>query len=341
MSITTHKMLSDNDLVNNARIAQKDSYGATGKHFFDCTETATPIVDAIGGLTLADSVDTVIGAGDDSGVNTRILAYKSANDAPLLTSGAWNQPASKDVMLVMCSKHRINGGHADSDFGGFGSFTIGTTTTGQMRLQPYYGYFDLNNERFATPFYQPQKIRNDGDIGIYALVKRGNLLEHYFNGILTGSRDYSDNSVAFKAAFDNFVPDNRFDCGHSAYCKDIFLCFSDLVCTDAAVSGTCGTKPNMTNYSEEIGARFACDNTVNSTTGLLTQRSDGVGEVAGFFDPIDGNGNSTGEYADDYYGFYMGVFDSAPSSSEVISGINYCKEEWSSGNKVIYPGWMF
>ena len=345
MAISTHKMLADSDIENTARIAPKDSYGAATKHFFNCTETASPLADVVGGLELpADGVnashEVTIGAGDDSGVNTRLLAYTGGQATlPVITGGTWTQPGSSNVVLVACGKCRIDPAARDSDInmGGFTGLYIGQSSTGILRIQPYQAIFQIDADRFATPFYAQNAVRSEGDIHIYATVMRGTRLEHYADGVLTGSRDYANQAAALKTAWDNFTPDTGIACGHGASCSDIAICTDDICVEEELYAPLTCTLPNMTETITVFDAKISCD--FSDETRYL--RAPGRKEISGTFNPIDGNNNATGQYADDIYGLYFGVFDSAPSQQEIINGINYMKTEWVAGNKAIYPGWMF
>ena len=338
-------MLSASGVENVGRIAPKDSYGATAKHFFNCTETASPIVDVIGGLSLpADGInlakEVTIGAGDDSGINTRLLAFEGGTGIlPTVTGGTWTQPGSSDFIAVACGKCRINASHPDGDVqsGGFTSIYIGEFADATFRAQPYQAIFQVGSDAFSTPFYPPMRVREEGEIYIYAAVKRGSVLEHYANGILTGSRDYTDQSAALKAEWDNFTPQTGFATGHSAYCSDIVICTPQACDEDIIFSGASCTDPNMTEPLTVFDAPVSCD-----FSKPYYLRSEGRKERSSQFNPIEGNINSTSEYADDIYGLYTGIFENgAPTQSEIIAGINYMKNEWQLGNKVIYPGWMF
>ena len=353
MTVSTHKMLADNGQVNTARMNQANSIGPGSKHFFDCTETVAPIVDAIGALEL-EGVDVTIGAGDDSGVNTRILGFPAAVEGdqakPPLSSGTWTQPAAKDVVMVVCHKARIDGTTGDAHSGGYGSFYMGDSRNGILRVQPYQAIFgatgDSFHNGFSTPFYASNGIRNDGQIYIHATVKRGTIsggdaqLEHYSDGVLTGARDSSVMPSPLLAEWDNFTPDAVFKISHSAYTDSPQLC-TNLTCVDGDVNGdACFTGgyqyPNMTDPVNDAGTRIVCD------MGFDWWHLNDAGkrEISASFKILPGNSFGSGEYADDYYGFYVGVFDSAPPIADIIAGINWMKTEWVAGNKVVYPGWV-
>lgn len=341
MSISTHKMLADAGAVNNAVMDFDNSNGPASKHFFTCTETTSPIVDAIGGLSVpADGVNSAklvtIGAGDDSGVNTRVLAFSSGvGDLPTLVGGSWDQPGTKDVVILACGKTRIDPADSDGDInvGGFTSLYVGEFSASTFRVQPYQSIFQVGSDVFATQFSCENRVRTEGDIHIYAAVMRGTTLEHWADGVLTGSRDYSEQTDAVKAAWENYTPGNGFATGHSAYCSDIMIC-TPQPCDDDVVFTSCGISPNMSEDFTVFDAPLPCDFSVNGHY----LRESGRKEVPSTFNPIAGNRNSTGEYPDDLYGLYMGVFENAPT--DIAYATEWMKAEWVKGNKVVYPGWV-
>lgn len=189
---------------------------------------------------------------DEPGVAIRAVYWPLVNGANVFgVDTAWQAPLGKDAAITVCAKSRVatpgvtrpavsnscgdgngNGRPAfTTDLEGYGgcvSVYIGdafSATDSQIKMHPYYAVFvndvlndpDVNVGQLATPFYDPMKKRVDGEIYIVTAVKRGYFLEHYVNGMYTGSADIREKNSAMQAAWSNLSFGRYFRWGHSAF----------------------------------------------------------------------------------------------------------------------------
>ena len=310
--ISTHKMLAASGKENTAQITdQASTLSGNTKAFFDCNESypVTATVDVVGGALTIDNVTggNTVGDGSEDGVNVSIL---STPDGEHITGGNWPDPGTDDYIMLVCGKS-VDAGN-DVDDNGAISFYFGERGNGAMRVQPYYASFmddtDLDclwKADLATPYCETYQRRTVGADYMFAGVKRGNYMEHYAEGAMTGRVDIVSHADGFLA--DKWLNQvNRgaiFQCGHSSY-----------------------------------GKRRLCTQQFIDFCACLV-----LGEpLNGSFEPIPPNTGSIIDYPQDFYGFVVHVFPNGmPSQSEIENGMKWMKPRWLAGDKVIYPGWMF
>ena len=308
-------------MVDSGKQTQANSIGVNCKHYFPCDEGVAPAIltDIAGGVVIDPALETDHSL--DTGAANTIRMLSFGTNVGL--TGNLVAPGSSDVVLIACGKSRIDIGNADSDYGGFIAFYIGTAGDAILRVQPYYSTFYSNSvidpagtalKTIATPVNKELLTRNDGQDYIFAAVKRGNKLEHWADGIKTGDNDVTLGTAEMQTDWNNFAPGNEIRVGHGAYSTDIVLCQADSLKLDVG-------NFNCFIYPQHV------------------TRSNGDKEVPGLFKIIDGNSNSAGEYAQDIYGLAVFVFeDGAPD--DIGEAITWMKEQWVAGNKVIWPGWV-
>jgi len=323
MTIVSHYAASQAGITDSGSQTQENSIGPNCKHFFPCSAAdvaASTLTDIVNGVVIDPVAETdhSVGAGAD---NTARVQSFGTNVG---ITGAWTAPGAKDCVLMVCGKSRIDSGSADVDDGGFITVYVGTAATQILRAQPYYSTFfsgatsdpsSIGLNLIATPMYLPNRTRVDGEDYCFAAVMRGDILEHWADGLLTGTNDVTKGPSTMQTDWDNFAPGAEFRCSHSAYCLDVMVCKASTGLTDPL--------------------DFPC------TIGLVPQaiiRANGDSEVPGGFKLIPGNAAQTGEYPQDYYGFALFVFENG-APNDVGEAMNWMKEQWSAGNKVIWPGW--
>ena len=313
MSISTHKMLANAGIENTAQIVdQASTLSANTRTFFDCSDSAGggETVDVIKGSKLVDDGATnklIVQDGAVSGVTVQLMA----NPPQSITVADYDDPDTQDYIIIACGRSVDLGLDVD-DNGGI-AFYYGDSDNGQMKVQPYYAVFSdsttpipLTRSIVTTPFQEGYKFRDVGDDYMFSALKRGDYMEHYADGNMTGSVNVAAHHDGYLSAkWRNQTGKGRvIRLGHSAYgdqkiCDDIFL--------DAGVCEVLG----------EIVPSFftiAPPNTVNSIV----------------------------DKEQDYYGILVHFFpNGAPSQSEIEAGMTWMKERWLNGDKVIYPGWMF
>lgn len=217
----THKMVRDRGLVDNSSPSQLNSVSPASRHYFPCIAddvSASTLTDIIGGIVIdpVAQTDHSVGAGATNTV--RVQSYPT----DIGITGAWDAIGSNDGIILVAAKARFDTGHADSNYGGFISFYVGTIETVILRVQPYYSHFFAGTDETQTntPEYDPNFIRNDGQDYIFAAVKRGNILEHWADGVLRGTVDITDSSSDLQADWSTMAPGAKIANSHSRYDQD-------------------------------------------------------------------------------------------------------------------------
>ena len=323
----THRMIKDIGLADNGSPTQANSVSPSSRHFLPCSAVdvaAEKLTDVIG--------DVVVDPAAQSGQSVEAGASNTARvqsfvPGGIAIEGGWDAIGSNDAIILVAGKARIDSGSSDSLDGGFISFYIGSASDVIFRVQPYYAtFYDSNvsdpysdgRDTIATPVDNNLLTRVDGQDYVFASVKRGDVMEHWADGIKTGE-NYLVNSEDSQMLSDwrNLQPGADFICSHGAYAKSIGRCDENLESTDP------------------IG--FDC----HHYSHLVTDIRGGV-QVPGSFEPLDGNTGVTGDYPQDYYGFLYMVFeDGAPN--DVGEAMTWMLDDWKNnrvGEKRIYPGWM-
>lgn len=309
------------------------------RHFFDCKEQA--LTDAGDDLTpRGTAVTEVIDRAGQAKARERAQAYVGGNPLGFLIpyshtfaegsqyyftnwltwpSGGkptgldpdgpgWVMPGSRDAMLLVAGRAILDP-PTDPDYGGFLAFYLGDKGTGQLKVQPYYAvWIDESahasniRQRIATPWQSAYRARVHGDFYIFAAVKRGTTLEHYANGVLTGSVDLAAHyGGELVAGFSNWQPVDDMRTGHAAY-GDIATCTAGLIS-----GGAC----------ETLGE-----------------------EVPGLFSAHAPNTGASGELAQDVAGLVVGVFDNgAPPASVLAAGMADMLTPWAAGSKGFPAAW--
>lgn len=313
MAITTHKMLAAAGLENKAQITdQASTLSPNTKTFFDCDEAypVTSVVDVVNGsLSINNSEANVsVANGSEDGVNVRILAWGAAPAE--ITGGDFPLVGTNDYILLVMGK-AVDGGIDVNDIGHI-SFYHGDTSTGQMKVQPYYAVYrnttialPLTQSSISTPWQVDYKFRVAGQSYMFAGLKRKNILEHYADDKFTGSVDIVANGLSdvVNSWNDETILTDTFGCGHSSY-------GSPLQCSQTDVDA------NVCNTTEQI--------------------------VPGGFVAVPPNSDAISEVAQNYLGFLLHIFpNGAPSQAEIENGMKWMKPRWLNGDKAIYPGWMF
>lgn len=269
------------------------------------THTITAI-DTVNRTITTDYDSTGFVLGDPAGLGCHFKFAASG------MSANWGQMGTNDYIILICAK-ASQGFFAGETYNiGAISLYVGGGDT-QVKAQPYYAVFTdttsgppntLTYLQAATPYKAANQHRTAGEVYMYAVVRRGNYMEHYDDSGLTGSVDvtnYKDGQLASGWATQNY--DDFIITGHSAY-----------------------------------GAPYICDQTY---IDLGTCEVSGE-TIIGTWYATDGDSQSVCDHPEDTYGILQHIFpNGCPSQAEIERGMAWMKSRWQTGAKVIYPGWMF
>ena len=147
-----------------ASVSQADTLTSPAAHFWDMHETGSPsaLTDIIAGATITTSDLTPQGGG------VYVRASASIETGQVLTGGV--AMGSSDFMLMSVAKSVGTG----NDNGHTG-FYWELTGAFQFKTHPYYAMAG----GVRTLPYTKNLVRTIGEIYTHALVKRGQLIEHY------------------------------------------------------------------------------------------------------------------------------------------------------------------
>jgi len=214
MTIRTHKQAGDNGVViDNGSPTQSNSLGPSTIVYFPMGETASPLVDVgaagiehtAAGTTTPAGYSNVVGAGDDS-FSTRLLQF----DVRSSMVGTMPDIDDKDFVLFFVGKARDDpDGGAPAGSGGGMSVYFGNSgvALSEIRCQLYLGgvrdlrvFTDaifggdsgdaIALMNISTPTWTPGFTRTEGQVYGAATVKRGNIIEHWVDGVKRGEQDW-------------------------------------------------------------------------------------------------------------------------------------------------------
>ena len=354
MAIATHKMLADNEQVNNARMAYKDSNGAHTKHYFRClSDSTTEFTDAISGVEWDKVNNGAVGASagclfsDSQAVGTAATATNAQRfgikdntaDTPWdPATGSWAQPASADVVMMIAGRS-VQDPVDGTARNGFFTFGIGTrkpaaidSNDGRMRVSPYFTSFFTRTdteaawkENVATPYSSDMQERVTGQDYVFAGVKRTNenILEHYIDGEYSStSQSILDFAADLQTSWNDWQPTATADFTHAGYLHINW-------CDDSNTGQFNQTDPDTwqeVGFCRMQGTQFAAD---------------GSNQFIGAFNPDNYENEVTGgtdEYPQDFYFVYIGVFENgAPPKAVIERAMTWMLAEAKAGNKVISP----
>ena len=183
-------------------------------HFFKCDER-DPIVaidDSLTPLSVLAGANRTYQNGDAFSV--RALSWAAAS---FQFGDNWHNFGNNDWMIFSVGRALSDGVDVGSP-----NFYMGSNSALSVKAQPYYAVFSDNslpdtfyNTTLQTiPYYSTLEYRRAGEVYWSAAVKRGNLLEHYVNGIKTGEADITSRP-ALAAAWANFQPSNNMLFSHT------------------------------------------------------------------------------------------------------------------------------
>lgn len=224
----THYAIWQSGLTDNGKQLQANSIGVNTKHFFSCESIAAgQLTDIVAGVVLdADGLDpgaaaTLVNQVVDTGAANTITMQQWANKT--LASGSWHAFGADDVILVVANRATKDPAKA-AESAGSCSFYIGDGSGNAiLRVQPYLGGWisiaESGNDTRTTESASILASSREGEDHIYAVVKRtaSYVLEHWADGVMTDSKDFSGESATWKTAWDNWSPSNEWACGHSAF----------------------------------------------------------------------------------------------------------------------------
>jgi hypothetical protein len=248
---TTHRQANLGGVVDTGyAITEANSFTAPClQHHWRCRETGSPTTwtDSQGGVIVtptgnspnSGNPNVIADPGDaDSGIGVQVQEW----DGVATSGGSVVDPVASDLAITIVAKARLDPSGPATDTGGEISFYLGdfvSGVSGYFRVQPYLAAWrdgrvladaiaggsseSLVVSNCATDIYTPMLSRTEGQVYAIAGVKRGNLIEHWVDGVQVGEVNlltFHAESAYWEPYVENMVLADRVAVSHSKYDAD-------------------------------------------------------------------------------------------------------------------------
>lgn len=312
-AIRTRRQVAQNSATTdiNDAITQANSIGPCVRNWISCEETGgsiTQLTDIAKNAVIIDS-----GSGAPNAEISSVIPYALRlflDQSPDTTEYAWDTPGTSDNMIMVVGTPRFdNTVNGDEDFGGTIEFLIGYFTSGdaQLRVQPYYASWVEQSFQIATEYDPTRADLQSGETYVFAAIRHGNTLEHWRDGVKTSEVDMV--SLMDECSLDDSLWLNWDSMpavtrtGHSAY--------GEAVISTTAKANLCWGYP------------------ITGTSNV---------QYPGNFSASGGHNGAVANLSQDIYGMVHFVFTNG-TPGDVGTAMVWMRDQWASGNKVIWPGW--